>query len=155
MYPTSRIVFSGNLADGNTRYTGDAVSHESGHGFGLNHQSIYSGTTKTAEYSTGPGNATAPLMGDSYGAGRSLWWYGQTSISSTTMQDDMAVIAGPANGFGYRPDTDAGTVTPLAQSGAQVTASGLIITTSDIDDYSVQLRRRGWSLPRDRAQGCQ
>lgn len=133
--PNIAYVFSGNLADGNTRYTGDAASHESGHGFGLNHQSVYSGTTKTAEYSTGPGNGTAPLMGDSYAAGRSLWWYGQSSVSSTTMQDDMAVIGGPANGFGYRPDTDAGTVTPLAQSGAQVSASGLIITTSDVDDY--------------------
>ena len=133
--PNIAFVFSANLDDGNARYTGDAVSHESGHGFGLNHQSTYSGTTKTAEYSTGPGNGTAPLMGDSYAARRSLWWYGQSSISSTTMQDDMAVIAGQANGFGYRPDTDAGTVTPLAQSGAQVSASGLIITTSDVDDY--------------------
>ena len=46
--PNIAYVFSGNLADGNTRYTGDAISHESGHGFGLNHQSVYSGTTKTA-----------------------------------------------------------------------------------------------------------
>ena len=133
--PNIAYVFSANLADGNARYTGDAASHESGHGFGLNHQSTYSGTTKTVEYSTGPGDGTAPLMGDSYAARRSLWWYGQSSISSTTMQDDMAVISGPANGFGYRPDTDAGTVTPLAQSGAQVSASGLIITTSDVDYY--------------------
>jgi hypothetical protein len=133
--PNIAFVFSGNLADGNAKYTGDAVSHESGHGFGLEHQSVYSGTTKTAEYFTGPGDGTAPLMGDSYAARRSLWWYGQSSSSSTTMQDDMAVISGPANGFGYRPDTDAGTVTPLAQSGAQVSATGLIITTSDVDYY--------------------
>jgi hypothetical protein len=133
--PNIAYVFSANLADGNAKYTGDAASHESGHGFGLNHQSSYSGTTKTVEYWTGPGDGTAPLMGDSYAARRSLWWYGQSSVSATTMQDDMAVISGPANGFGYRPDTDAGTVTPLAQSGAQVAASGLIITTSDVDYY--------------------
>jgi hypothetical protein len=133
--PNIAYVFSGNLSDGNARYTGDAISHESGHGFGLQHQSTYSGTTKTVDYSTGPGDGTAPLMGDSYAAGRSLWWYGQSSVSSTTMQDDMAVLSGPANGFGYRPDTDAGTVTPLTQSGATVSASGLIITTSDVDYY--------------------
>ncbi len=133
--PNIAYVFSANLAGGNARYTGDAVTHESGHGFGLNHQSSYSGTTKTAEYWTGPGDGTAPLMGNSYAAGRSLWWYGQSSVSSTTMQDDMAVLAGPANGFGYRPDADAGAVTPLAQSGAQVSASGLIIRTSDVDYY--------------------
>ena len=133
--PNIAYVFSANLAGGNARYTGDAATHESGHGFGLNHQSSYSGTTKTAEYWTGPGNGTAPLMGNSYAASRSLWWYGQSSVSSTTMQDDMAVLSGPANGFGYRPDADAGAVTPLAQSGAQVSASGLIIITSDVDYY--------------------
>jgi hypothetical protein len=135
--PVSNIafVFSANLGGGNARYTGDAATHESGHGFGLNHQSSYSGTTKTAEYWTGPGGGTAPLMGNSYAAGRSLWWYGQSSVSSTTMQDDMAVLSGPANGFGYRPDADAGSVTPLAQSGAQVSATGLIITISDVDSY--------------------
>ena len=41
-------------------------------------------------------------MGNSYYATRGLWWNGQNSQGSTVMQDDMAVIAGPANGFGYR-----------------------------------------------------
>ncbi len=138
--PNIAFVFSGNLADGNARYTGDACSHESGHSFGLLHQSTYSGSTKTAEYSLGPGNGTAPLMGNSYAAARSLWWYGQDDVSSTTYQDDMAVISGPTNGFGYRAepaDTSPATATPLvAQSGGTLGASGLIIHTTDTDYYS-------------------
>jgi len=138
--PNIAFVFSQNLAGGNTTYTADAITHESGHGFGLVHQSSYSGATKTAEYSTGPGDGTAPLMGNSYAARRSLWWHGPSGVSSTTYQDDMAVIAGPTNGFGYRPepgDGTAATATPLAlQTDTQVSGSGLIIKTSDLDFYS-------------------
>ncbi len=58
-------VFSSNLGNGYPKYVGDAVSHEAGHTFGLRHQSAYNGTTKTAEYQSGPGDGTAPLMGNS------------------------------------------------------------------------------------------
>ncbi len=138
--PNIAFVFSQNLAGGNPRYTGDAASHESGHGFGLNHQSQYSGTTMIAEYSTGPGDGTAPLMGNSYAARRSLWWYGQSDISSTTYQDDMAVISSPTNGFGYRPEpgdcTPASAAPLVVQNGTQVSYAGLIIHPTDLDYYS-------------------
>jgi hypothetical protein len=137
--PNIAFVFAQNLDDGNPKYTGDAISHEAGHGFGLLHQSTYSGSTKT-EYNTGPGDGTAPIMGNSYGARRSLWWDGTSSLTPTTIQDDMSVLAGPINGFGYRPDSDANTAataTPLSlQNGDQVDASGLIVHTSDMDYYS-------------------
>src|SRR5262245_30818238 len=48
--PNTVFVFSKHLSNGNARYTGDAISHESGHGFGLQHQSEYSGSAKVAEY---------------------------------------------------------------------------------------------------------
>ena len=138
--PNIAFVFSQNLAGGNARYTGDAASHESGHGFGLNHQSTYSGTTLVQEYSTGPGDGTAPLMGSSYAARRSLWWYGPSDVSSTTYQDDMAVIARPTNGFGYRPEpadsTPASAFPLVVQNGTQVSAAGLIIHPTDLDYYS-------------------
>ena len=138
--PNIAFVFSQNLAGGNPRYTGDAVSHESGHGFGLNHQSQYAGTTMIAEYNTGPGDGTAPLMGNSYAARRSLWWYGQSDVSSTTYQDDMAVISSPTNGFGYRPEpgdsTPASAVPLVMQNGTQVSYAGLIIHPTDLDYYS-------------------
>ncbi len=137
--PNTAYVFARNLGNGDARYTADAVSHESGHAFGLQHQSLYSGTTATAEYSRGSGDGRAPIMGDSYSATRGLWWDGPASASSESDQDDMTVLARPANGFGYRADDHGGTAStasPLAVSGAEATASGVIATTSDADDFS-------------------
>jgi Fibronectin type III domain len=135
--PNIAFVFSQNLAGGNARDTGDAASHESGHGFGLNHQSTYSGTNLVQEYSTGPGDGTAPLMGSSYGARRSLWWYGPSDAGSTAYQDDMAIISRPTNGFGYRAEpadsTPASAFPLVVQNGTQVSATGLIIHPSDQD----------------------
>lgn len=133
------FVFTKNLGNGNARYTGEAVSHESGHGFGLQHQSLYSGTTKTQEYYAGPGDGRAPIMGNSYSATRGLWWNGTSSVSSSTIQDDMAVIASATNGFGYRADdfgNTAASATPLTVSGNSVSATGLIGTTADKDFFS-------------------
>ena len=64
---------------------------------GLQHQSSWSGGTKTAEYQSGPGDGTAPTMGNSYGASRSMWWYGLNT--NDVYQNDMQVIS--ANPFGY------------------------------------------------------
>jgi len=137
--PNTAFVFPKNLGNGYAKYVADASSHEAGHGFGLNHQSQYGPTgSKIAEYYTGPGDGTAPLMGNSYNAPRSLWWNG-TSTSSTTIQDDLAVISRPQNGFGYRPDDHGGTAataTALAVAGSQLSGSGIITTTSDLDYFS-------------------
>jgi hypothetical protein len=136
--PNFAFVFSSNLA-GNPRFVGDAASHEAGHGFGLTHQSTWSGGKLVQEYSTGPGDGTAPLMGSSYAAQRSLWWYGTTDVSPTTYQDDMAILAGPKNGFGYRAQTPSSLTAPVAlaaQAGNQVSGSGLLINTSEVDYFS-------------------
>ncbi len=133
------FVFPKNLANGNAKYTAEASSHESGHGFGLQHQSLYSGTTKVDEYYAGPGDGRAPIMGDSYSATRGLWWYGTSATSSTTIQDDMAVISRTANGFGYRLDdygNTASTASPLTVSGSQFSGSGIITTTNDVDFFA-------------------
>ncbi len=136
--PVRGFVFPVNLGNGNPRYVGDASSHESGHTLGLQHQSLYSGTTKTAEYQSGPGDGTAPIMGNSYSALRSLWWYGQNSQSSSTYQNDMAVIAANLN-VGYRTDDYGNSIssaTPLTVSGTQVSGSGLIGQMTDLDYFS-------------------
>jgi fibronectin type 3 domain-containing protein len=134
------FVFSANLSNGYAKYVADAAAHESGHSFGLQHQSQYDASgNKLNEYYTGPGDGTAPIMGNSYSAPRSLWWDGTSSISSTTIQDDMAVIAKSANKFGYRADDYGNTATtaaPLAVSGNQLSGSGIINSTSDVDDFS-------------------
>ncbi len=134
--PARGFVFPDNLANGNVWYTGEGISHESGHTMGLNHQSVYSDTTRIAEYQQGPGDGTAPVMGVSYYATRGMWWYGQSSLDSSSYQDDLAVIA---SNFGYRPaevGSTASTATPLTVSGTQVRAAGIIATMADVDVWS-------------------
>jgi hypothetical protein len=135
--PVRGFVFPDNLANGNIWYTGEATTHESGHTMGLVHQSTYSGTTEVNEYSTGPGDGTAPIMGNSYYVSRGMWWYGTDDVSSTTYQNDMAVIA--SNGFPYRPMATGNTIAtaaPLTLNGSQVSASGIIESMSQVDQWS-------------------
>jgi hypothetical protein len=137
--PNVSFVFSVGLQNV-PRYVADACSHEAGHEFGLNHQSQYTGSTLTYEYSYGPGDDTAPIMGASYYSTRSLWWYGTSDVSSTTYQNDMDVIASAANGFGYRPQAignSVATATPLTVDGTgAVSASGVIEHMTDLNYYS-------------------
>jgi hypothetical protein len=134
--PNVSFVFPPNLAN-TTRYIADAAAHEAGHAFGLDHQSEYAGETLVTAYSSGPGDDTAPLMGLSYVATRSLWWYGTSRESPTTFQNDMEVIASSANGFGYRADdhgdtAEAPTALTVSSSGA-FSASGVIEKMTDLD----------------------
>jgi len=135
-------VFSDNLSNGNPKRVSEASSHETGHAFGLRHQSLYNAAgQKTAEYYTGPGNGTAPIMGNSYNATRGLWWQGTSSEGPTAIQDDLSLISRPFNGFGYRPDdygNTAGTAALLSGSGGPLSASGVITTTSDVDYFSFE-----------------
>ncbi|MGA2497866.1 MAG: fibronectin type III domain-containing protein [Tepidisphaeraceae bacterium] len=137
--PNTSWVFPMMLGSGNPKYTAEAAAHEAGHAFGLDHQSIYSASgQKTDEYSPGD-SQRAPIMGDSYDAARGLWWKGTSSASASTIQDDMAILAGPNNGFGYRDDHighTLATATPLAISGTGISGSGIITTTSDVDVFS-------------------
>ena len=137
--PNTAFVFSSNLYN-NAKYVAEASSHEAGHAFGLRHQSTYGSNGRLVQtYSTGTGDGRAPIMGNSYSATRGLWWYG-TSTSSTTIQDDMAVISRSANGFGYRADDHGNSInsaTLLVVSGNEIAAAGLIATTSDVDFFAV------------------
>lgn len=149
------FVFSKNLSNGYAKYTTDAASHEAGHALGLRHQSTYDGSgTLTQTYSTGPGNGTAPLMGNSYSASRSLWWQG-TTTSAMTVQDDMSVLAASTNGFGYRLDDHGNSTvgaTSLLVSGSQLDGFGIITTTADLDYFSFGTAAGQISLTVDVAQ---
>lgn len=136
--PDWEYVFSDNVGAGDPHYTAEAVAHEAGHSFGLDHQSVYSGTTKTNEYNLGDAN-TAPIMGESYYAERGIWWDGQSSISSTTIQDDLSVISAADNGFGYRPEDHGQSIAAadtLSAAGTSVSATGVITSTGDHDYFS-------------------
>jgi hypothetical protein len=131
------FVFPKNLGPYYPKYVAEAAAHESGHAFGLNHQSTWSGGTKT-EYN--PGNSlVAPIMGNSYSAQRGLWWNGINAVSSTTVQDDLAIISSSSNRFGYAPDDHGNTVSsadPLYVSGTSVSGYGVIEQMTDADAFS-------------------
>ena len=145
--PNTGYVFPVNLANGNTQYTAQDTAHEAGHMFGLQHQSSYSGTTKTAEYNTGNGS-TAPFMGNPLSPGmRATWWYGQSSMGSTTMQDDLAILSGPQDAFGYRTlmygqSMGTAAAASIASDGSFGNA-GIIETTSQTDYFKFTVYSSG------------
>lgn len=131
-------VFPKMLANGNPKYTAEATAHEASHTFGLQHQSKYSGSTKSAEYNPGT-SAKAPIMGNSYSATRATWWNGQSAVSSSTIQDDVSVLANSSNGFGYRTDDHGGTTgsaSALDLDGGSASGSGIIEKLTDLDYFS-------------------
>src|SRR5207249_3355618 len=83
-------VASNNYGGGtNLKFMAEAMSHEIGHGLGLQHQSAYDANGNLFEaYCTGSGDGRAPIMGNSYQAARGLWYQGTSAISATTFQDD-------------------------------------------------------------------
>jgi hypothetical protein len=139
--PNISYVFPNNLGNGYPKYVGDASSHEAGHSFGLVHQSLYdSNGNKIQEYYTGPGDGTAPIMGDSYHSPLSRWWYGTDSNGATQYQDDMAIISNAKNGFGYRDDSTGNKMATAkaltVDSSGNVSGSGILISTTDTDFWS-------------------
>lgn len=131
-------VFPKNLGPYHPKYAAEAAAHESGHGFGLNHQATWSGTTKTNEYN--PGNSlVAPVMGSSYSSQRGLWWNGASAAGSTVIQDDLAIITSSTNRFGYAADDHGNTVdsgTALVLNGTAVSGHGVIERMTDSDVFS-------------------
>lgn len=142
------FVFTQNLSNGNVKFTAEAIAHEAGHAFGLEHQSAYSGSTRTAEYH--PGDILrAPIMGSSYNATRGLWWNGSTSAGVNSLQDDLALLSRSANGFGYRTDdhgNNASNARLLLATNSQISVQGVIETTADVDAFSFTTRAGPVSL---------
>jgi len=141
--PNTSYVFSDNLGDGTPLYTADDAVHEAGHGFGLQHQSVYSGTTKISEYNTGNGS-TAPFMGNPLTFGiRATWWDGQSSLGYNVIQDDVAVLT---NTLGLRPENvghTTATATALVSSNGSLSGSGIIESLSQQDYFSFTVAAAG------------
>jgi hypothetical protein len=116
------------------------ASHEAGHAFGLRHHSLYNSNGTVANwYNPGTSDWT-PIMGENKASDRTTWFAGPTDQGSNTYQDDMAIIAGPTNGFGYRTDDHAdivGFADALTTKNVLGTliGKGIINTPTDVDVF--------------------
>ncbi len=134
--PNTVFVFEDNLSV--PRQVADIASHEAGHAFGLFHQSVWENGVKTEEFNPGNPPNWGPIMGNPLFSVRSTWFNG-TTTSPNTFQDDMAMIASPSNGFGYRADDygdDLLTATSLTPTGSTISASGIVGQMTDVDVFS-------------------
>ncbi len=127
---TPNYVFPAQLANGDEKYTAEAISHEVGHSFALSHD----GQSPSSPYYYGQGTdpmTWAPIMGVGYYANIVQWSKGEYNAANNT-EDDLAIIA---SYVGYRPDDhgDTQATATYLPAGAQIAASGLISSQSDVD----------------------
>jgi hypothetical protein len=144
------FVFTDNLKTG--KNAGEAASHEAGHTLGLYHQIQCSSTgTFLSEYFAGRGSifseiSWAPIMGNSYQRRLTTWHNGPNSFGCSKLQDDLLVLTGSINGFGYKPDSVGNTIETAKLVNINVNAinfSELINTTNDVDFYRINLPKKG------------
>ena len=128
----------------------EAASHEAGHTLGLRHQASYNAScVKTDEYNRGKGSGEtgwAPIMGVGYYKNFTVWNMGPTPSTCGTIQNDLAIIAGTKNGFGFRNDDHADTITEasfLTISNQQFNLDGIIGKTEDVDVFKFNLEKQG------------
>lgn len=130
----------------NSKNMGEAGSHEAGHSFSLNHQSTYNASCVKTEYNPGVGNGVtswAPIMGVGYSKNVTLWHNGKCSTGCYTNQYDLSGnFNGGLTGNGLLtvfPDDVGdtfGNSKLLNLSSQNLSDSGLISTTTDIDMYN-------------------
>jgi hypothetical protein len=126
--PNVGYVFENNLGNGYPKYVAEAASHEAGHLFGLQHQATWSGGSLVEQYNSGSGS-WAPIMGVGYSMPRTTWHNGATPFGASAFQDDLAILAGSNNGFGYRPD----------DFGSSLATASLLPITSGVGSFAGQI----------------
>lgn len=132
--PNVGFVFPTNLQD-DPHVVAEATSHEAGHLFGLLHHSLWQGATKLLEYDPGTPR-WAPIMGNSYDSTVTTWSNGRSSAGPSSFQDDLAILSGAVNGFGYRTNLigNSASAKSLGNSGV-VSESGIIARNNDQNWY--------------------
>lgn len=138
-------VFSNRLGS-SAKNVAEASSHELGHTLGLYHDG-----TSTLGYYTGHGSGAtgwAPIMGVGYYQPLVQWSKGEYSGANNT-EDDLAIISGSTNGFGYLADdagNSRGAAAALSVSGSSVNTRGMISNSADVDYYSVTVNAGNLNL---------
>jgi hypothetical protein len=118
---------------------------------GLNHQSSYNASCiKTAEYNPGLGSGEiswAPIMGLGYYNNMTLWHNGTSPWGCSNYQDDLSIITGTMNGFGYRNDDYSedmsGTITQANFINNRFSINGIIEKISDKDVFKFIMPMQG------------
>jgi hypothetical protein len=134
-------VFS-NLLGNSVKNIAECISHEAGHTLGLQHQSFYTSACAKTEYNPGTGAGQigwAPIMGVSYYQNQTTWYNGTSTISCSSYQNDISVIAGYV---GLRTDDVGNTHTGAATiitTAIDFNTSGLINSASDKDVFKFTL----------------
>lgn len=138
------LIFPENLGPNDEKDIAEAISHEVGHNLGLSHDG-----DAIWDYYPGQGSGEtgwAPIMGSSYDQPLSQWSQGEYA-GANQKEDDLAIISGNTNGFGYRTDAagnNALSAATLTVAGANATTSflvdvfqfGIIETRTDLDWYA-------------------
>jgi len=113
----------------------EAISHEIGHTLGLHHDGR---SSPAEEYYAGQGSGPtgwAPIMGVGYYKSLVQWSKGEY-LNANRKEDDLAIIANAANGFGYAADEAGGALATAAQLSASIAGvnqPGIISSASDVD----------------------
>lgn len=130
--PSNKVFVFSDKSGGDQAVVGEAAAHEAGHGFGVEHQSVYDADgAKVDEYN--PGNSlVSPIMGFNPASQRKMWWVGRNALGIT--QNDADVIASTRNGFGYRTD-DYGIKSTLPADGAKLSGTGVLERVGDSDGF--------------------
>ncbi|HXB13063.1 MAG TPA: putative Ig domain-containing protein, partial [Bacteroidia bacterium] len=127
--------------NGTIKDAAEPASHEIGHTFGLVHQGRTLPVTGHEEYFSGQGN-WGPIMGDAgYYVPLAQWSKGEYMYADDT-EDELALIAAPAYGVGYRADdygNTTATAAPLPIPNGYVNDSGFIGQTTDVDVFSYSI----------------
>ena len=119
--------------------TATCISHEVGHALGLSHDGYASGG-----YYGGHGTGATswgPLMGNPF-TNLTQWSKGEYS-GADNLEDDLAIIANTANGFGYRNDDFGSTIATASNlnfsNSTTISTTGIIERNTDLDFFRFNL----------------
>jgi len=138
---TPAWVFSDKLFK-NSKYIGEAISHEIGHTLGLQHQSTYNNNCQmVTEYAEGRGEGEtswAPIMGVGYYKNMTTWHTGPNVIACDFIQNDIDVIT--MGGVQLRKDDHGNTIqtaTIINKQGTTLQSNGMINNATDKDFFKI------------------